>query len=44
MVKGYKALNENINAIFGDGMHYELRKWYEMDECQNQNEKLILKM
>ena len=31
MVRGYKALNFNMKAIFGDGMHYEIGKWYEMD-------------
>ena len=39
MVKGYKALDEDMKAIFGDGMHYELGKWYEVDgkikPCKN---------
>ena len=39
MVKGYKALDEDMKAIFGDGMHYEIGKWYEVDgeikPCEN---------
>ena len=39
MVKGYKALDEDMNAILGNGMHYELGKWYEVDgkikPCKN---------
>ena len=31
MVKGYKALDEDMKAIFGDSMHYEIGKWYEVD-------------
>lgn len=29
-MKGYKVLDENMCAIHGDGMTYELRKWYEL--------------
>ena len=39
MEKGYKGLDEDMNAILGDGMHYELGKWYEVDgkikPCKN---------
>ena len=39
MVKGYKALDEDMNAIHGDEMQYELEKWYEVDgeikPCEN---------
>ena len=39
MVKGYKALDEDMKAILGDGMHYEIGKWYEVDgeikPCEN---------
>ena len=39
MVKGYKALSPNMAAIYGNGMTYELGKWYEVDgeikPCEN---------
>ena len=30
-MKGYKALSKDMKAIFGDGMQYELDKWYKME-------------
>ena len=39
MIKGYKALSPNMAAIYGNGMQYELGKWYEVDgeikPCKN---------
>ena len=39
MVKGYKALSPNMAAIYGNGMQYELGKWYKVDgeikPCEN---------
>ena len=39
MVKGYKALSPNMATIYGNGMTYELGKWYEVDgeiePCEN---------
>ena len=39
MVKGYKALSPNMATIYGNGMTYELGKWYEVDgeikPCKN---------
>jgi len=37
--KGYKALSPSMAAICGNGMHYEIGKWYEVDgeikPCEN---------
>ena len=30
-MKGYKALSKDMKAIFGDGMQYELDKWYKIE-------------
>jgi hypothetical protein len=39
MVKGYKALSPNMTAIYGNGITYELGKWYKVDgeikPCEN---------
>ena len=39
MVKGYKALSPNMAAIYGNGITYELGKWYKVDgeikPCEN---------
>ena len=39
MEKGYKGLDEDMVAIHGDEMQYELEKWYEVDgkikPCEN---------
>ena len=39
MEKGYKALSPSMAAICGNGMHYEIGKWYEVDgeikPCEN---------
>ena len=38
-MKGYKALNMNMRAIYGNHMKYELNKWYHIDGkvsmCEN---------
>ena len=31
MAKGYKALGENMEALFGDGMQYEMNTDYTME-------------
>ena len=39
MIKGYKALSSDMKAVNGNGMTYELGKWYEVDgeikPCEN---------
>ena len=39
MVKGYKALDSNMRTIYGNGMTYELGKWYKINgkikPCKN---------
>ena len=32
MVKGYKALGENMRTLYGDGMEYEMNRNYTMDK------------
>ena len=39
MVKGYKALDSSMRATYGNGMTYEIGKWYEVNgkvkPCKN---------